>query len=126
MFAQQTSNMILVLYTTDRELLRDRLSLSQRHHGPFTGQACHATAVFLLASGWLVLMPLDPVRFHWSHVPLLGYVIGAVLVASSLLAARAMLESTSCGRTAGLRRVHDLTRLWTKNWPRQAEGLPVK
>lgn len=41
-----------------------------------------AVAIILFL-GWLVLMPLDAVRFHWSRVPLLLQVVGALLLLCS-------------------------------------------
>jgi len=38
-------------------------------------------SVFFLA--WLVLMPLDAVRFHWSHMPAWLQVLGAILLLNS-------------------------------------------
>ena len=40
-----------------------------------------AVEVFFLA--WLVLMPLDAVRFHWSKIPVWLHVVGAVLLLCS-------------------------------------------
>ena len=37
--------------------------------------------VFVLWTGWLVLMPLDAVRFRWSHVPVWVQATGAILIA---------------------------------------------
>ena len=34
----------------------------------------------VLFFGWLVLMPLDAVRFHWSHVPMWLQIVGAFLL----------------------------------------------
>jgi len=41
-----------------------------------------AVEVFFLA--WLVLMPLDAVRFHWSQMPIWLQVVGAILLLCSL------------------------------------------
>jgi hypothetical protein len=59
--------LIGVLYATNRDLVRDRLSLSQPHQDP---RYRHLMPVlYLLGTAWLVLMPLDAVRFHWSQAP---------------------------------------------------------
>ncbi len=34
----------------------------------------------ILFFGWLALLPLDAVRYHWSYVPLAGQIAGAVVV----------------------------------------------
>ena len=39
--------------------------------------------LFLFA--WMVLMPLDAVRFHWSQVPLVLQVVGAMALVGSFL-----------------------------------------
>jgi protein-S-isoprenylcysteine O-methyltransferase Ste14 len=39
-----------------------------------------ANVVFL---AWLVVMPLDAVRFHWSHMPLWLQLVGAILLLGS-------------------------------------------
>lgn len=38
----------------------------------------------LLFFGWLVVMPLDAVRFHWSHVPVWLHAAGGLLLVASL------------------------------------------
>jgi protein-S-isoprenylcysteine O-methyltransferase Ste14 len=51
------------------------------------GQKSWDKVFFVIAQlyflGWLVLMPLDAVRFHWSHMPLWIQVIGTLLLLSS-------------------------------------------
>jgi protein-S-isoprenylcysteine O-methyltransferase Ste14 len=37
--------------------------------------------IFVLWTGWLVLMPLDAVRSRWSQVPVWAQAIGAILIA---------------------------------------------
>ncbi len=39
--------------------------------------------ISLLFVAWLVVMPLDAVRFHWSHVPLWVQAVGGVLLCVS-------------------------------------------
>ncbi len=64
-------------------LLQERLSFSQ------TGQRAWDKAFLLLYElllfAWLVLMPLDAVRYHWSRMPLLLQVVGAVALVGSFL-----------------------------------------
>ena len=65
-------------------LLEERLSLSQPNQKAWDKVFLLLYELFLFA--WLVLMPLDAVRFHWSQMPLLLQVVGAIaLVASFLL-----------------------------------------
>ena len=51
---------------------------------------------FLVAvCGWTALMPLDAVRFHWSHMPAwLPYSGAALMVLSFLMMGRVFLENT--------------------------------
>jgi protein-S-isoprenylcysteine O-methyltransferase Ste14 len=48
--------------------------------------------VFLV---WLVLMPLDAVRFHWSQVPLFLQVVGAIILFYSLYLSYAVFRENS-------------------------------
>ncbi len=51
------------------------------------GQKTWDKVFFTLAQlyfvGWLVLMPLDAVRFHWSHMPIWIQALGALLLLAS-------------------------------------------
>lgn len=62
-------------------LLAERLSLSQPNQKAWDKVFLLLYELFLFA--WLVLMPLDAVRFHWSHMPLLLQVVGAVVLVIS-------------------------------------------
>jgi len=51
----------------------------------------------LLCLVWAILMPLDAVRFHWSHMPLFLQIVGAiVLVGSFPLIILTFRETRSC------------------------------
>ena len=71
-----------VLYVSDRDLLRERLSISQPHQNPSDRALIPLVLVVDLA--WYVLMALDAVRFQWSHLPVFLQVIGAILIVSSI------------------------------------------
>jgi protein-S-isoprenylcysteine O-methyltransferase Ste14 len=74
-------------------LLEERLSLSQPNQKAWDKVFLLLYELFLFA--WLVLMPLDAVRFHWSQMPLLLQVVGAVaLVASFLLISLTFRENS--------------------------------
>jgi len=74
-------------------LLEERLSLSQPNQKAWDKVFLLLYELFLFA--WVVLMPLDAVRFHWSQMPLLLQVVGAVaLVASFLLISLAFRENS--------------------------------
>jgi hypothetical protein len=34
----------------------------------------------LLGIAWLIVIPLDAVRFHWSHMPLALQIVGAIVL----------------------------------------------
>ena len=62
-------------------LLQERLSLSQSHQKAWDRVFILLFELFFFA--WLVLMPLDAVRFHWSQMPLVLQVVGAVALVGS-------------------------------------------
>ena len=64
-------------------LLQERLSISQSNQKAWDKVFLLLYELFLFA--WLVLMPLDAVRFHWSHMPLLLQVVGAIALVGSFL-----------------------------------------
>ena len=64
-------------------LLKERLSLSQPNQKAWDRVFLLLFRLFFLA--WLVLMPLDAVRFHWSQVPLVLQVVGAMALVGSFL-----------------------------------------
>lgn len=71
---------IVLLLKYNPGLLEERLSLSPNQ------KAWDKVFILLLYSflfAWLVLMPLDAVRFHWSQMPLLLQVVGAVALVGS-------------------------------------------
>ncbi len=64
-------------------LLEERLSLSQPNQKAWDKVFLLLFYLFFLV--WLVLMPLDAVRFHWSQVPLFLQVGGAIALVGSFL-----------------------------------------
>ena|SRR2546428_994227 len=62
-------------------LLKERLSLSQPNQKAW--DRVFLLLFYLFFFAWLVLMPLDAVRFHWSQVPLVLQVVGAVALVGS-------------------------------------------
>ena len=73
-------------------LLQERLSLSPNQKA-WDKVFLLLYELFLFA--WLVLMPLDAVRFHWSRMPLLLQVVGAVaLVVSFFLISLTFRENS--------------------------------
>jgi protein-S-isoprenylcysteine O-methyltransferase Ste14 len=72
---------ILMLLKYNPGLVEERLSLSQPNQKAWDRVFLLLFYLFFLA--WLVLMPLDAVRFHWSQVPLFLRVVGAIALVGS-------------------------------------------
>jgi protein-S-isoprenylcysteine O-methyltransferase Ste14 len=69
--------MVLYLAREDPELLAERLSSPIQRGQPLWDKVFVA-AVLLLFLAWLIVMPLDAVRFGWSEVPGWLQLLGAV------------------------------------------------
>jgi protein-S-isoprenylcysteine O-methyltransferase Ste14 len=69
-----------MLFATNQDLLRERLSVA--HPNQKTSDKILTSVNALVGTAWFILMPLDAVRFQWSHVPLFLQIIGAILVVS--------------------------------------------
>jgi len=74
---------IVLLLKYNPGLLQERLSLSQPHQKAWDKVFLLLYELFLLA--WAVLIPLDAVRFHWSHMPLVLQIVGAIVLVASFL-----------------------------------------
>ncbi len=62
-------------------LLQERLTGFRPEQKAWDKVFLVVTAILFVA--WLVLMPLDAVRFHWSHVPVWLQVVGTILLLCS-------------------------------------------
>ena len=67
-----------LLFKYNPGLLEERLSLSQPNLR--TSDKVLTAVNGLLYLAWFMLMPLDAVRFHWSHVPLFLQIVGALVL----------------------------------------------
>jgi protein-S-isoprenylcysteine O-methyltransferase Ste14 len=67
-----------LLFKSNPGLLQERLSFSQPNQP--TSDKVLTSVNALLALAWAILMPLDAVRFHWSHMPLFLQIVGAILL----------------------------------------------
>jgi protein-S-isoprenylcysteine O-methyltransferase Ste14 len=67
-----------LLLASNPDLLQERLSLSQPNQK--TSDKVLTSVNALLGLAWAILMPLDAVRFHWSHMPLFLQIVGAILL----------------------------------------------
>ncbi|GHO84728.1 methyltransferase family protein [Dictyobacter formicarum] len=70
-----------MLFTSSPGLLQERFSLSQPNQK--TWDRVLMPLFYLLCLAWAILMPLDAVRFHWSHVPLFLQIIGTIALIAS-------------------------------------------
>jgi len=74
---------ILLLLKYNPGLLAERMNASPSNQKTWDKVFILLLYVFLFA--WLILMPLDAVRFHWSWMPLWLQVVGAVAMVVSFI-----------------------------------------
>jgi protein-S-isoprenylcysteine O-methyltransferase Ste14 len=75
--------LVLMLVRENPALLAERMSSPMQRGQPLWDKAIVA-AFLLLGVAWLILMPLDAVRFGWSDVPGWLQILGALGLALSL------------------------------------------
>jgi protein-S-isoprenylcysteine O-methyltransferase Ste14 len=93
-------------------LLEERLSFSQPNQKAWDKVFLLLYELFLFA--WLVQMPLDAVRFHWSQMPLLLQVVGAIaLVVSFLLISLTFRENAFLSPTVRIQKERGQTTIST-------------
>jgi protein-S-isoprenylcysteine O-methyltransferase Ste14 len=103
---------ICLLLKYNPALLQERLTLSQTNQKAWDKLFLALYELFLFA--WLILMPLDAVRFHWSHMPLLLQVLGAVvLVASFFLISLTFRENSFLSPTIRIQEERQQTTIST-------------
>ncbi|HWS83094.1 MAG TPA: isoprenylcysteine carboxylmethyltransferase family protein [Ktedonobacteraceae bacterium] len=68
----------LWLFRSNPGLLKERMAITKPNQKAWDKVWMALVAVPFIA--WLVLMPLDAVRFHWSQVPLFLQVVGTILL----------------------------------------------
>lgn len=71
------------MYMKRPDLLAERMKVVQKDQKMWDKVFLSTISVYAIA--WLIIMPLDAARFHWSQMPLWLQVIGGVLFASSFL-----------------------------------------
>jgi protein-S-isoprenylcysteine O-methyltransferase Ste14 len=83
----------LWLFRYNPSLLKERMTITKPDQKGWdkVWMALMGT-VFLV---WLVLMPLDAVRFHWSQVPLFLQVVGAIILLCSFYLSYAIFRENS-------------------------------
>jgi len=67
-----------LLFKSNPGLLQERLSFSQPNQP--TSDKVLTSVNALLGLVWFILMPLDAVRFHRSHMPLFLQIVGAIVL----------------------------------------------
>jgi len=75
--------LVLILAREDPELLAERMSSPMQRGQPLWDKAI-VVVFLLLGVAWLILMPLDAMRFGWSDVPGWLQTLGALGLALSL------------------------------------------
>lgn len=63
-------------------LLEERMSVFKSSPG---SRDRNFLPLFVVSTLWLILMPLDAVRFHWSHLPLWVQVVGMLVLGASFI-----------------------------------------
>jgi len=81
LFFSFTVTLTLWLLRHNPGLLKERMTMFSPDQKAWDKAGFALTYVVFLA--WLVLMPLDAVRFHWSQVPLFLQVAGAIVLIGS-------------------------------------------
>jgi protein-S-isoprenylcysteine O-methyltransferase Ste14 len=103
---------IVLLLKYNPGLLEERLSLSQPNQKAWDKVFLALYQLFLFA--WLVLMPLDVVRFHWSRMPLVLQIVGAIaLVASFFLISLTFRENSFLSPTVRMQEERGQTTIST-------------
>lgn len=72
--------LILWLLRRNPGLIKERMGFKPNQK---TWDKVFLTVFYVLYIAWLVLMPLDSVRFHWSHVPVWLQAVGTIAVLCS-------------------------------------------
>jgi protein-S-isoprenylcysteine O-methyltransferase Ste14 len=103
---------IVLLLKYNPGLLEERLSLSQPNQKAWDKVFLALYQLFLFA--WLVLMPLDVVRFHWSRMPLVLQIVGTItLVASFLILSLTFRENSFLSPTVRIQEERRHTTITT-------------
>lgn len=72
----------LWLFRYNPDLLKERMTITRSDQKAWDKIFMFGLA-YIAFLGWLVLMPLDAVRFHWSQVPVWLQVVGALVLLCS-------------------------------------------
>ncbi len=83
----------LWLFRYNPGLLKERMTITKRDQKAWDKVWMSLMGTVFLV--WLVLMPLDAVRFHWSQVPLFLQVAGAIIILYSFYLSYAVFRENS-------------------------------
>lgn len=83
LFTGCTSAYTAWMYVKRPDLLAERVKVAQADQK--TWDKVFLSTLLVYAIAWLIVMPLDAARFHWSQMPLWLQVIGGVLFLASFL-----------------------------------------
>jgi protein-S-isoprenylcysteine O-methyltransferase Ste14 len=83
----------LWLFRSNPGLLKERMAITKPDQKAWDKVWMVLTSIVFIA--WLVLMPLDAVRFHWSQVPLFFQVVGAIVLLCSFYFSYATFRENS-------------------------------
>ena len=81
LFCGSLASLMLWLCRHNPALLKERMALSQP--GQKAWDKVFSLLLYVFSIFWLILMPLDGVRFHWSLVPLWLQIAGVLLLLCS-------------------------------------------
>jgi protein-S-isoprenylcysteine O-methyltransferase Ste14 len=85
--------LIIWLFRYNPDLLKERMAVTKPDQKAWDKVWMALTFIVFIA--WLVLMPLDAVRFHWSQVPHFLQVVGAVILLCSFYLSYATMRENS-------------------------------
>ena len=83
----------LWLFRYNPGLLKERMAINKPDQKAWDKVWMALTSIVFIA--WLVLMPLDAVRFHWSQVPLFLQVVGTLILLCSFYLSFATIRENS-------------------------------
>jgi protein-S-isoprenylcysteine O-methyltransferase Ste14 len=86
LFSACSQAIAIWLARTDPDLLAERMRAPNAAEGQKPRDRAIIAALQVAMLGWIVLMALDARRFRWSHVPVWGQVLGAVLIVAGFYA----------------------------------------
>ncbi|HTK08704.1 MAG TPA: isoprenylcysteine carboxylmethyltransferase family protein [Ktedonobacteraceae bacterium] len=81
LFLSFTFAITLWLFKHNPDLLKERMTITRADQE--TWDKIGSALLFVIFLAWLILMPLDAVRFHWSQIPIWLQIVGAIVLVCS-------------------------------------------